>query len=424
MAKFKLYSSVLIIALAIGSCKDEELIEVTITTLDFTVTIDENPTEGQVLGQVEGTTNKGNVTFSITSEIPIGAMTIDNNTGELSVTNVSLYNYEVRQVLNAVVTLANGDITKNINITINLNDLVEPISFTQVQVSGIQFSERYMHQLVEFNNKLWVIGGDDGNGSSYFNDIWSSSDGTNWTQETIIGTQFSLRRNHQAVAFNNKLWVIGGNAQPFPLHATDKVNDVWSSSDGINWTQEIAVGATFSPRSYHQAVAFNNKLWVIGGSSTEGYSNDVWSSSDGKNWTQESIIGDFISERSGHQVIVFNNKLWIIGGVDNTSNQGLNDIWSSSDGTNWIQETVIGTHFSERYHHQVVAYDKKLWLITGLGYDDVWSSSDGINWIQETIQDNYFNKRYGHRIAVFNNKLWFTGGVTGGEWYNDIWSLD
>ena len=69
-----------------------------------------------------------------------------------------------------------------------------------------------------------MIGGFDG---GYKNDVWSSSDGVTWTQESASAA-FPVRADHQVVAFNNKLWLIGG-------YDGSRKNDVWSSSDGVNW---------------------------------------------------------------------------------------------------------------------------------------------------------------------------------------------
>ncbi|MDH5388608.1 MAG: hypothetical protein OEY06_09170 [Gammaproteobacteria bacterium] len=309
-------------------------------------------------------------------------------------------------------------------------------------ISSKQFSNRYIHQAVNFNDgtgdKLWLIGGD---GGSLKNDVWSSSDGINWTQKTT-NAAFSARKGHQVVSFNDgsgdKLWLIGGNDGSLK-------NDVWSSSDGINWTQKTA-SAAFSARSAHQVVRFNDgsrdKLWLIGGaddrkinniwSSTtnDSNTNDVWSSSDGINWTQETVSAEF-SARKNHQVVSFNDgsgdKLWLIGGDDGDFK---NDVWSSSNGINWVQQ-INNAAFSNRSAHQVVSFNNnngnKLWLIGGDDGElknDVWSSNDGINWTQQ-IDSAAFSARYAHQVVSFNdgngNKLWLIGGSEGTK-TNDVWS--
>lgn len=292
-----------------------------------------------------------------------------------------------------------------------------------------KFSARADHQVVSFNNgsgdKLWLIAGSEGTAT---NDVWSSSDGSNWTQVSS-DPEFSARRFHQAVSFNDgngeKLWLIGGdNGQ--------KSNDVWSSSDGINWVQEIS-HAEFSARKNHQIIKFNNgngnKLWLIGGNDGAD-KNDIWSSKDGVTWVQEKSNAAF-SARSNHQLVNFNNgtgdKLWLIGGNDGIDK---NDVWSSKDGTTWTQE-IASAAFAAREHFQVVSFSlggiNKLWLIggrNGVFKNDVWSSSDGRDWVQETDNADFSARRF-HQVVNFDagngSKLWLIGGDDG-TFKNDVWS--
>ncbi len=50
-------------------------------------------------------------------------------------------------------------------------------------------------------------------------------------------------------------------------------------------------------RHSHQAVVFDNKMWVMGG--YDNFKNDVWSSSDGANWTSTNALAGW-SARAGH----------------------------------------------------------------------------------------------------------------------------
>ena len=92
------------------------------------------------------------------------------------------------------------------------------------------------------------------------------------------------------VVYDDKMWIIGGNPAPNCTH--QKVKDVWYSNDGSNWTQATS-NASFGCRSNHSAVVFDNKIYVIGGQTSNcqsgqggSYNSDVYSSTDGINWTQ------------------------------------------------------------------------------------------------------------------------------------------
>lgn len=286
-----------------------------------------------------------------------------------------------------------------------------------------QFTTSAYSQAVVFKKQLWVIGGSDDKVRS---DIWRSADGKAWVPVTGKAA-FGARAGHQVVVFKDRLWLIGGATESFGAFR----NDVWSSSDGINWVQETAAAA-FSPRVNFQVVLFNSKLWLIGGYENlsnaiggEVFKNDIWSSSDGVHWVQETATAEFHG-RTGHEVIAFHGKLWLIGGYYHTTPPDdlevsyLNDIWSSSDGVHWVQVTANAA-FASRSEHKVVLFNSKLWLIGGIDgtgasgsqeKNDVWSSSDAVNWKQETAAAP-FSKEYSHAAVVFNDKLWTIGGYAG-----------
>jgi hypothetical protein len=138
-----------------------------------------------------------------------------------------------------------------------------------------------------------------------------------WTQATA-SAGFSTRRSHSSVVFDGKIWVIGGT------DGTNYFNDVWSSSDGITWTRATA-SAGFSTRFAHSSVVFDGKIWVIGGTDGTNYFKDVWSSSDGITWTQATASAGFSTRRS-HSSVVFDGKIWVIGGFDGTNY--FKDVWA------------------------------------------------------------------------------------------------
>jgi len=277
------------------------------------------------------------------------------------------------------------------------------------------FGYRYDHQVSEFNGQYWITGGFDG--SSNLNDTWSSADGLIWTQATPTAA-YTARRQHQTAAFNGKLWLIGG-------HDGNYLNDIWSF-DGSSWTKETD-SAEFSARRDHKLIAFNDKLWLIGGFNNlagGGVLADIWSSSDGISWTQETAAAPF-GPLYEHSIAVFNNRLWLTGGRPSA---GLtpysNEVWSSADGSHWILEDSP-SEFTGRSNVQAHSLANKLWFFGGESdttNNDIWSSTDGISWAE---QDNSaaFSARTNHQIAELNGTLWLSAGQQAdGDILNDIWS--
>ncbi len=134
------------------------------------------------------------------------------------------------------------------------------------------------------------------------------------------------------------MWVIGGGR----MDGLD-TNDIWRSTDGLTWSRVTPVGPIFDPLDSHRVLVFNNRMWVIGGwdfftneGGTQTFSNEVWSTADGVHWTQHTPSGAIFSPRAGHDAVVFNGRMWVIGGSDNTTRY--NDVWSSADGVTWVLE--------------------------------------------------------------------------------------
>jgi hypothetical protein len=184
---------------------------------------------------------------------------------------------------------------------------------------------------------MYVMGGSHWDTSTitrtYFNDVWTTNNGVNWSMVTQYAP-WVKRHGHTAVVFNNKIWVMGGQTEDNESGDYMPLNDIWSSTDGLNWTKELE-HAPWAARSMHTATVFNNKIWVMGG----GF-NDVWSSVDGIHWIEETEGAPW-ELRWGHVSFVFNNKLWVVGGFNYYPEVSTvyADAWSSSDGENWTQET-------------------------------------------------------------------------------------
>lgn len=292
------------------------------------------------------------------------------------------------------------------------------------------FPVRRNHTTVVFENKLWVIGGLQARNSTVqYSDVWFSADGKNWTEKTSDG-KFPSRAGHASVVFKGRMWIFGGDTGlgkgQNPNTATQ--NDIWSSSDGQNWTQ-TATTTVFSERSIHSAVVFDNKMWVIGGTAVNSQgrgvpSSDVWSSPDGATWTLVSS-GKFPA-RQGHGSAVFDGKIWVVGGGEAVSTNLFNDVWSSSDGVNWTEESAAAA-FAPRDGLGLVTFGRSLWVVGGSGgrsgptFDDIWVRSGDGTWIQSPAT---IPQRSAHTLTPLNQKLFIIGGADTNATYGDVWVFE
>jgi N-acetylneuraminic acid mutarotase len=288
----------------------------------------------------------------------------------------------------------------------------------------LSFSPQLLASAVSFNGYLWLIGG--GRMETIdTNEVWRSADGINWSQVATSGAIFSPRSGHRVLAFNNRLWLIGG----YDYFATEGgtpnyFNDVWSSADGVTWTQHPT--PPFAARAGHDCVAFNGRIWIVGGSSTGTSFNDVWSSVDGQQWQQATPAAQFLP-RVGHRVLALNNQLYVLGGTSGVgSTAGTDEVWRSSDGVTWSQ--LSGVHFSPRLEHSATVFGNRMYVVGGAPvadayaaamYNDVWSSSDGITW-QNDVPSAPFAPRRLAWLATHGNEMFLIGGYGVGR-TNDVW---
>ena len=126
--KFMRHLIILFVALLLSSCKEEELDPVAIQIADFTASIQENPLNGSSLGTIVANANRGEISFSLQSQNPAGAMGIDPSTGELSVADSSIFDFEVNPVITGMIEVSVDGNTKIGSVTINLVDVAEDIN--------------------------------------------------------------------------------------------------------------------------------------------------------------------------------------------------------------------------------------------------------------------------------------------------------
>ena len=139
------------------------------------------------------------------------------------------------------------------------------------------------------------------------------------------------------------------------------LNDIWSSENGDSW-QLITDQASWSARSGHAVVVFQDRLWLIGGFGSGQYHSDIWVTEDGETWHQ--VVADAPWRgRESHQVVVYQDALWIIGGSDGAP---LSDVWRSEDGIEW-ERITHDAEFGPISEHQVVVYrDRMVRLVADL----------------------------------------------------------
>ena len=103
------------------SCKATVENLFSVTAQNFATTIAENPTLGQTMGSVTAS-GVGVFAFSISTQNPTGAILINPLTGEITVADPTLFDYETRQSITGTYTVTSGAASDQASITITITD--------------------------------------------------------------------------------------------------------------------------------------------------------------------------------------------------------------------------------------------------------------------------------------------------------------
>lgn len=184
---------------------------------------------------------------------------------------------------------------------------------------------RIFATLVVFRDKIWLIGGYDGN--RFHNDVWNSSDGARWTR-VVERAQWTPRASSSAVVFNDRLWLLGGGViDGMADRNPASKKEIWSSADGVTWERSSAEMPAMPGGT---PVVYDDQLWLVGANRDGSFGRSSLVTSDLRTWREETAPW---SPRGGVATWVFHDKLFITGGKYSVTENGeirfiySNDVW-------------------------------------------------------------------------------------------------
>lgn len=165
-----------------------------------------------------------------------------------------------------------------------------------------------------YDDKLWLFGGQNcaagffapGYASLptlFFNDVWCSENGTDWTCKLEFDPEADPEVRptgrgvtNELVEFNGRMWLVTGGryeVERGPFSSPKEYDhEVWSTSDGENWTKHPIVTydagppeSIWKPRIYHSMKVFDGKMFLFSGYNGTNIT-DLWWTRDGSNWMQ------------------------------------------------------------------------------------------------------------------------------------------
>ena len=168
-------------------------------------------------------------------------------------------------------------------------------------------SPRVAHTAVTYNGYLYVLGGEDASCTT------ANGTGTNGKCKTVYVSK------------------LGANGEPQLWHPTD--------TNKTNWVYWYRANDLSTPRSYTSAAAYNNYLYLAGGKtdSSNGVTTmeyvDLKPNGTLTSWSSTNMTA-LPSARFGHNLLAYNDKLYLVGGTSGGVLQNTVDYISlNSDGT-------------------------------------------------------------------------------------------
>ncbi len=275
--------------------------------------------------------------------------------------------------------------------------------------------------LLLFNKELYLLGGWEYGPTTSV--VWKTRNLVHW--EFVTDAPWPGRHGSGWLVHDNRMWVIGG----------DLSDDVWSSTDGAKWVQEIA-HAPFGKRYTPNAASIDGWIVVYAGQSwgPDDWCNerpdcytiaprDVWRSRDGRQWELATANAPWDGRGLIHGSVVHDAEIYLIGGGLKISppneryaetSREFSDIWSSKDGISWTRR-LEAFSFSARTHFSVVSTPLGCFVSDGsVGHqstlsNDIFHAPDCLKFLP--IPDTPpLQKRHASSLAYFNGSLVILGG--------------
>ncbi|MFB6318689.1 DUF6242 domain-containing protein [Saccharicrinis sp. FJH54] len=257
-------------------------------------------------------------------------------------------------------------------------DTIYPGSVTWTQLSdSIQTGLTPYSETFYLNGKMYLLSGNiDPETDEVYSTLYSSEDGNTWINVSIRG-DFPNGVYHTVKVFNGKAYIIGYIGWDSGSKSFTAKEEIWSSSDGLNWTKsDYPVGMH---SVFKNAGVFNNELVVWGGSSLNASSSTleampytvsgtvpepdytVWYF-NGSVWIQGADMPNEMAVRFSTSCVFEDHGLVYGGELADGSNSGL--FWSLEDNANWLNfpKSELET-FS---YATLLSFDRNLWLFGGV----------------------------------------------------------
>ncbi|XP_028396682.1 leucine-zipper-like transcriptional regulator 1 [Dendronephthya gigantea] len=236
-------------------------------------------------------------------------------------------------------------------------------------------ARRSKHTMVAYNNALYVFGGDDG--KRMLNDLlrFDAKD-CSWGRVVTTGNPPAPRYNHSAVVYGTSMFVFGGftgdiNSNSNLLNRNDLYKFKFTNGHWCHWPVE---GRVPPARSAHGAAVHDHKLWVFAGYDGSKRLNDMWvldlTSLDTALWQEVRQIGEGPPTCCNFPVTIARDTMFVFSGQSGA--KITNDLFQFHfDTRQWRR--ISNAHIlrgsppspQRRYGHTMVAHESYLYVFGG-----------------------------------------------------------
>ncbi len=262
-------------------------------------------------------------------------------------------------------------------IKVNVHKVEPELYVWQKTVDQIYSQTASMQKAVSRNGIIYFYAS-----SGIKNYLYTKKSGEDWKEETVTG--LPIYCNLQTIAeFNDKLYLI------------DDSTNIYSTADGLNWQKELN-------SDNYKFISFlyvlNGKFWAVTHSTSENIYRFAYTTTGDKWYITNEIPTNFpVGGFTSLSFLTRNNntKGLVLGGYT-ASGKLLNNVWSTENGTFWVDFTVENVTLDSLTGASIIQYDDRLMLFGGIdGYGKIAttqymeSKDEGLSW---SLPDTTYNQ--------------------------------
>ncbi|KAJ3444786.1 leucine-zipper-like transcriptional regulator [Anaeramoeba flamelloides] len=223
----------------------------------------------------------------------------------------------------------------------------------RIKSKGTMPCARFSHTLTTYDENRIILHGGVGPKKIPLNDLWIYTISENrWVEYLPEQEQPQPipRHLHTTVVMNKELFVFGGTNGKTRLNTLSKCEFLENT---VHWSNLAPYGNVPTSRRDHSAVAYQNKMFIFGGYRNESL-NELWMYEYYTNsWTRLSNYGEVPCARHHHSAIVIDDTMYIYGGwIDPSVLYDLHTLNISGDIVTTIQFNKLKEGCNEMYENQ------------------------------------------------------------------------